>query len=268
MLGTWWRERPHVIRQVDYAPYRGEGFRPMKVTAEVIACTGKQVTRYEPIGHPEILDAILDVAQGRLKPTEFADHFGLLGYNYVVPRENACPGGDPLGWFLAHAQTARTIATLIELMQEARSQESTRRLATYLREEILDGPYALAGQIVRIPFKSVSSTVFRALGIVRYLMNENLGETRRQFQMTEKRGLRTIFVFRNLAQVIYWQLADRLANRSLRRCQECGRIFTHPNARMRFCPPAKGQTISPCKSRWNVREFRRRQRKRKTKKGK
>jgi hypothetical protein len=199
------------------------------------------------------------VAQGKTKPVEFANRFGLLGYNYIVPRENSCKGGDPLNWFLAHAHTVYTIAELIERVKEARESDGGRRhLANYLREEITDGPYALGGWVTRVRFQqSPTSPVLAANGVLRYLLNANLGETGRRLTAT---GLRTIFAFRALVQVIYWQLADQIGKSSIHRCAECGRIFTGANSRSRFCPPSGGKKISACKSRWNVREFRKKKR--------
>jgi hypothetical protein len=254
LLGEWWRQPPHVIREETYMPYRGEGAAPSIVKADVLVPGGKRIARYDPNAEAGLLNAALDVAQVKLKPAHFADRFGLLGYNYVVPRVNVCKGGDPLNWFLAQVSTVRVAAELIERLAEAHESIGGRRfLADYLKDEIPDGPYALGGWVTELRFQQSSrSPILVANGILRYLLNANLGETGRRIQIVAS-GPRTVFTFRALIEVIYWQLADLMDKSAIRRCVECGRIFTGTNSRIRFCPPASGQTISPCKSRFNVR---------------
>jgi hypothetical protein len=254
LLGVWWRQPPHELRRGTHAPYRGEGVRSAKVPAEVIAPTGRRTERYYPVEELGLLNALLDVAQGKLKPLVFADRFGLLGYNYLVPLENRCKDGDPLNWFFAQAHTIHMLAELIKYVQDA--QTGDRYLGVYLRDEISNGPFALGGKVVETRFRTATrSPIIAANGIIRYLINANLSTTGRLLQ-SSSRGLRTIFTFQALVQVIYWQLADQIGKSSIHRCTECGRIFSHSNIRARFCPPQGGNKISACKSRWNVREFR------------
>jgi hypothetical protein len=257
LLGEWWRQPPHLICEGMYAPYRGEGVKPSIVKADVLVPRGKRIARYDPNAEAGLLGALLDIAQNKLKPVEFADQFGLLGYNYIVPRENVCKDGDPLNWFLAQARTVQVAAELIGRLGEAQESDGGRRfLAEYLKDEIGDGPYSLGGRVTEIRFQQSSrSPILVANGILRYLLNANLGETGRRIQIVAS-GPRTVFTFRALIEVIYWQLADQIGKDAIRRCAECGRIFTGANSRIRFCPPASGQTISPCKSRFNVRRHR------------
>jgi hypothetical protein len=238
-------------------PYRGEGVKSSIVKADVLVPVGKRIIRYDPNAKGGLLNGLLGVAQDKLRPVEFADQFGLLGHNYIVPRENVCKGGDPLNWFLAQASTVRVAAELIERLAEARESAGGRRfLAEYLKNEIGDGPYALGGRVAEIRFQQASrSPILVANGILRYLLNANLGETGRRIQIVAS-GPRTVFTFRALIEVIYWQLADQIGKGAILRCAECGRIFTCANSRIRFCPPASGQKISPCKSRFNVRRHR------------
>jgi hypothetical protein len=262
LLGTWWRQPPHVIQPERFAPYRSEGVRPVASIGDVLAPTGTRTIQYEPMAETNLLNALLDVAQRKIKPIEFANRFGLLGYNYLVPTENRCKGGDPLNWFIAQAQTVYTATELIARVQEAQESTGGRlHLVNYLREEITDGPYALGGRVSRIARPGFRNPILVANGFLRYLINANLGDTGRRLQSTES-GIRTIFTFRALVQVIYWQLADQLGKSSIHRCVECGRIFTHSNIRARFCPPVGSKKISSCKSRWNVREFRRKKQRR------
>jgi hypothetical protein len=260
LFSEWWRKHPYVIRKGTYTPYRGEGLKPVSTDTKVLVPTGKRIQRYAPIQKTELLNALLDVAQERATPVEFANRFGLLGYNYEVPRENYCEGGDPLDWFAAQAHTVRTLAELIERLGEAKESTGGRRhLANYLKEELTTGPYALGGRVAEISFsRSATNPVMEATGIARYLLNANLGEVGRRLMAS---GLRSIFTFRSLAQVLHWQLADQIGQSSIHRCAECGRIFIATNLRSRFCPPSGGKKISACKSRWNVRKFRKKQRK-------
>jgi len=258
LLGTWWRQPPHVVRKVEYAPYKEHDVRLVTVQADVLAATGDRTTFYSPREEPGLLTALLDVAQEKLKPVAFADRYGLLGYNYIVPQANRSKGGDPLAWFIAHARTALLVSDLILCLKEARESSGGRRnLANYLAE-IPDGPFALGGWVGEIRLRTGSSNpILAATGILRYLLNANLGSTGRRLQSSE-RGLRTVFTFRALIEVVYWELADQVGQSEIHRCRECGRIFVHANKKASYCPPTGGQKTSRCKSRWLVREFRKR----------
>lgn len=276
LVGEWWRLPPYAVRLRSYAPYQGEGLRPVRVRASALVSMGDQTPAEDPTSvEPPIplrarwydpvtermglLNALLDVAQGRLKPKSFADRFGLLGYNFLVPPEYRCKGGDPLDWFLAQARTVCVLTALAGLVRVARASTAERmELAKFLAREISNGPYALGGRVVTTMLRAKhSNPVSAASGILRWLINENLGDTRRRIQSLGQH-FRTIFVFRALVEVVYWQLADQLDKSSIHRCRECGRVFVHPNRRLRFCPPEGKKKISRCKSRWNVRRFRKR----------
>jgi hypothetical protein len=267
LLGLWWRKPPYEIRRATYAPYRGPGVRPVPEEAQVLACapSDKPGEWTEPTVEPGLLNALLDVGQGRLKPVAFADRFGLLGYNELVPDENRCKGGEPLDWFRAQALTALTVVELIDHLEEAKESAGGRRhLANYLKEELTNGPYTLGGKVAEVMIQG-SSPIITANSILRCLLNANLGDAGRRLQMRNGE-LRTIFTFHALVQVIYWQLADQIGKSSIRRCAECGRVFTSSNVRSRFCLPVGGKKISACKSRWNVREFRKKKKRSRRKK--
>ncbi len=294
LVGMWWRKAPYAVRKREYAPFQAEGVRGQKVKADIVVPTrpltdwekfvlngidppldvvptGDEGEWYAPMEEPSLLGALIDVGQGRLKPLEFANGFGLLGYDKLVPPANRC-GGDPLDWFMAHARTVLTVAGLIRGLKQARDG-GPHSLAWYLQEKITKEPLVLGGRTPkemwfqlkarttgarseRLPRRLVQNTI----AIVRYLLNENLGITERRLQFTEQRGLRTVFAFRALIHAIYWQLADQLGQNSIHQCAGCGRIFIHSNVRARFCPPDAGKTISRCKSLWNVRAHRKRKR--------
>ena len=285
LLGTWWRKPPYVLRRGSYLRHRGQGARPAKIVADILSPkreptewerfylegleppldvvpTGDEGEWYAPVEQPGLLGALLDVGQGHLKPTQFADRFGLLGYDQLVPSQNRC-AGDPLDWFMAHTRTVHVIAQLILLLKKLRDKSPGARAALSKYEaKIPDGPYAMGSRVSTIPLRRMSfsgSPVKAAIGIVQYLLNENLGPTARRLRSIETGGLRSVFTFRALIDVIYWQLADQLGRGSIHRCKECGRIFTNPNTKADYCPPTRGKKISRCKSRWNVREFRKRQ---------
>lgn len=262
-LGRWWKQPPHILHKEIYAPYRGAGVLPSKINGDVIYPDGKRVEWYEPTDREDLLESLFDVAQGLSKPTSFADQFGLLGYNYIVPEENQCKGGDPLEWFVAQAQTVYVMAILIGLLERAKESERGRKeLATYLEKELPNGPYALGGHVVHCRYRGSDNPIPRAMSILEQFLNTNLGETRRRLDRVAASDFRSVFTFRALIEVVYWKLADQIGGSSIRRCRECGRLFISRNSKLRFCAPEGPKTISPCKSRWNVRQYRKRQKKR------
>jgi hypothetical protein len=292
LLGTWWRKPPYTIKRGSYVPSRGEGMRAKETKADILTPERKPTERerfqLEGIEPPldvvppgdegewygpaerrgEILDALLEVAEDRLKPVDFANRFGLLGYSDLAPAPNRCvPWGDPLRWFLAHAQTVHVAANLIARLGEVKANpRATSLLAEYLTNDIPIGSYALGARIVDLPWvrklKLPPNPVQEAGIILRELLNRNLGHTRRQVEL-RKGGFHAAFTFRALIEVVYWELADQLGKSSLHRCLECKRIFISSNPRARFCPPAEGKKISRCKSLWNVRRFRKKHQRRK-----
>jgi hypothetical protein len=262
-LGKWWKQAPHILRKETYAPYRGAGLHPTNIEDNVVVPTGKRVEWYEPTEEEGLLEALFDVTQGLRKPIGFADQFGLLGYNYIVPEENQCKGGDPLRWFIAQAHNVYVMAILIEMVQRAKESQSGRReLAIYLKKELPHGPYAFGGHVVQCSYRGDGNPILRALGILQQFLNANLGDTARRLHRVAGNSFRSVFTFKALIQVIYWKLADQIGGNSIRRCRECGRIFIARNSRLQFCPAEPPKTISPCKSRWNVREYRNRVHKR------
>ncbi len=259
-LGEWWRRPPYAIRTEIYTPYRGEGLRPINAKTNVLVSTGKQQPiRYDPAEQAQqLLTVLLDVAQQKAKPVEFANRFGLLGYNYLVPEQNKCSGGDPLPWFMAHVYTVYVLATLTTRIRDAKEQQRTEKLRQYLAKDIPLGPYALGGQVTNIYLRTGSTKpVLAALGILRYLLNANLDGTGYQLRLTGH-GLNNFFSFRCLSQVIYWQLANQIGKGSIHRCLECGRVFSCSNPRTKFCLTAPGKKSSTCGSRYNMRKQRKR----------
>jgi len=287
LTGEWWRQPPYYIIDGHYAPYRGQGLAPQIIKAKILrgtakkgpsldvgfdsseeglsdpknlmALLGEQAEWYSPVEEPGLLDALVDVGQSKLKPPEFANRYGLLGYNRIVPLKNRC-GGDPLDWFLAQAHSVYIAARLIEHLKEVQESRRSRPLLVEFISEMPWGPYALGGREVRIPFSNIwnlHDPLKSAHGILDQLINGNLGVFCRRLQLRHP-GFRSLFEFQALIHVVWWKLADLVGTSAICRCQECGRIFTCSNPRTRFCPPDKGRTISRCKTRANVREFRKR----------
>jgi hypothetical protein len=260
-FGEWWKQPPHAIRKVVYAPYRGEHLPSVRSSADALVPIGNREIRYTPTNQKGLLGAFLEVAQNRATPVSFVNRFGLLGYNFLVPEQNKCKeGGDPIPWFLAHARTVYVLASLTNLIKSIKERsEARKKLATYLAELPL-GPYAQGGRVIKMDLSTRSSKpLLSALGIIRTLTNPNLGDTGYRIQWTA-RGLNNFFSFQALIQVIYWQLAHEFDSRLIIRCCECGRIFVSHNPRTQFCLPEGAKKISPCKSKWNTRNTRRRQR--------
>jgi hypothetical protein len=293
LLGTWYRNPPYVLKRGSYLRYREVDpssalivRTPEKITTDILTPerepteweyfelrgipppggvipTGGEGEWYAPAEEPGLLGAFLDVGGGRLNPTKFADKFGLLGYNQLVPNENKC-AGDPLDWFMAHARTVHVIAELTNLLKKVQQRKiAPAKLADY-ESKIPDGPYALGATVALIPLQQkAEKPVPVAIGTLQHLLNANLGSTARKLQMTEVGGLRNAFTFRALVEVVYWQLADQLVKGSIHQCKECQRIFMSRDPRAEFCPPDPGKKTSRCKSLWTVHRFREKQRNKK-----
>jgi hypothetical protein len=67
---------------------------------------------------------------------------------------------------------------------------------------------------------------------------------------------RSVFKFKALIQLIYWQVADWINGERLRACEECQTIFFASDDRQRFCPPPQGINESRCARRARMRALR------------
>lgn len=271
LRGTWDVRAPYVTEQRRYRRIRGvevdlmrSGVVPRKgktVTEAALVAKGNRVITYAPAEVAgELLGGLVDLAQERVTPTDFANRFGYMGYNELVPSEYRC-GGEPLNWLLAHARTLFVAFHVIHLVNPARRSELHRKkLAEYIRNELPYGPYAQLGWIFQVPALrgSAGSSVMAANNVLRYLINPNIDTVGRQL-IADGTELKSIFVFQAPIQVAYWHLTSLIGKQSLRRCKECHRVFIDERNNVKFCLPAPGKKISRCKARFNIRKMRKHQ---------
>ena len=101
-----------------------------------------------------------------------------------------------------------------------------------------------------------------SLEIVKDILNRNLTGVARQIivelQDDGELGFSTLFRPENLADCVYWHLADAAAGGWVRRCADprCGAFFLARNRRVKYCPPPMGilgDGVSPCMNRAKVR---------------
>ncbi len=213
---------------------------------------------YAPSVDPSIPGEFAKVHYGKLTIEDFASMFGLLGYSHLVAVQDRV-GGDPVRWIRAHARTVATLLELIGLLEE----ENESLLKEYLCE-LPTGPHGYAGVIRNQEFYATVNwpkfPAATAIGLANTFLNPNIAGIRRQ--VFEVRGhARSYFTFRAMIEAIYWQLADKLENGGIRRCEECKRFFVARDKRQRYCPPPDGLKRSRCASRFNVTQFRERRKK-------
>lgn len=109
-----------------------------------------------------------------------------------------------------------------------------------------------------------------ALWIVAHTLNKNLTGVSRFLQVEHqedgRRGFTSLFTPRNLADCVYWHLADSAAGGWVRRCADtrCGAFFVAKDERVKYCPPPMGhEGVSPCMNRAKQRKHREKRKKKK-----
>ncbi len=271
LRGTWHVRAPYVIERRKYQRVRWEdvhmtgvghkNFRGLKSSAkfaDVIVAKGKQYSDYAP-GEvaKELLQALLDLAQGKLSPIKLANRFGYMGYNATVPYQNRCDG-EPLDWLFAHANTLFVASRLVDLVNKARHSESGRKKLDEYMRNLPEGPYVIKeGYRVSVPALGGSgkNAVIAANNVLQYLLNPNIGHVGR-YLFGESVELKSIFVFRAPIDVTYWYLASLIGKQTLRECKQCHRVFIEERRGVKYCLPEPGKKISKCKSLFNVRKSR------------
>jgi hypothetical protein len=106
--------------------------------------------------------------------------------------------------------------------------------------------------IVRL-YKPGDAAPVKAKALLKAFLAPNLGAVERGYD--PKTG-RTVFRFKALIQLIYWQLADWIDGGRLRQCAECQTYFFAEDGRQRFCPPPLGVDESRCARRARMRALR------------
>jgi len=98
--------------------------------------------------------------------------------------------------------------------------------------------------------------------IILRLVNPNLKGIGRQLapEGMGGEGLRNIFQFQAPIEVAYWHLTTLIGKQPFKQCRECNRFFIHEGS-AKFCLAIPPKTISRCKSRFNVRLMRARNKK-------
>ncbi len=195
----------------------------------------------------------------------FYRDFGLLGYTSLSgqPHRVKCPDGRPelregdrIDWVLAHVVN---VGLILALAHERRAALD-RRLATISAEAARLRIPTVAPSFVSLSFDVAeaqhdASPLEVARRLLAELLNPNLVGVARMYD-AEADVPR--FHFRALIEVLYWQLADRLAGRTqIRRCP-CGALFFAQDPRQKHCPPRPGRRESACTKRFNMRRLRRR----------
>lgn len=249
---------------------------------------------YLPFSEEGLPDAFARISSGEIKPLEFAAEYGELGFSRLVRRKllpdfSAClpktdewqaahgayrqyrdaafaaarnlPDGDPLEWLMGHSRTAAFCIQFIGLLEDGD--------AVAIREELesipAHKPFARRDQLFRLPVRDWRESLKRqpASVVIRpqlhHIINENIAGVRREF-ITDPFCLRTdSFFFGTTIEAVYWQLADKMESKMVRRCEECKRFFVARDKRQTYCPALPGSTRSRCSARKNVRNFRDRQ---------
>jgi len=207
---------------------------------------------------------------------KFVHRYGLLGYRQAWRREEQAgvvaqypqseqaeqpkAPGDPFGWFVAHAQTVKLVLGLIGALDESDTEvrkQFESRPEFEVGKSLISYRYARRGYLDRWKSRVMSNEPrFIALSIVRNVLDANLSGISRCLKVEgrdEKSEILThLFQPRNLADAVYWHLADAAVGGWVRRCADpkCGAFFVAKNVRVKYCPPPKGyEEVSLCMNR-------------------
>jgi hypothetical protein len=265
-----------------------------RVAKGLLHHVGNDVKRtYMPFSEPGLPTALARISSEEVTPLEFASVYGELGFSRLVrralsPEFSAClpktdewkmahagyrgyrdaiwaacrglPEGDPLDWLMAHSRTVALCLQFIGLL------ESGDEMA--IREEVeciqAHKPYAKRAQLIRLPVREWRESLKRhsASVIIRpqlcHLITENIAGVRREFITDPFNSHADSFFFGSTIEAVYWQIADKMEAKMVRRCDECHRFFVARDKRQRYCPALPGSTRSRCSSRLNVNNHRER----------
>jgi CGNR zinc finger len=250
----------------ELEPSRAQGFAMLwavfgdyEITDGVLRRAHDEMVRcYAPLTHREIPGELSKLKRGdEAAVIRFAKLYGPLGYAMLVPTgEN--PGGDPVEWIWAHAETLAICSHLTHLLQE----DQTEKVKPYLHS-LPSWPIivrAMKGTVspLGIAYDEKDSVQLAHL-VRRNLINANIDGI--YPQPAEDGGKdRIVFRFRALIEVAYWHLANAIVTGHVKRCEspDCGALFVQTDPRERYCPPRFRQRESSCAVRARVRRFRER----------
>src|ERR1700746_620570 len=182
-VGGWIASRHHSLRPDGVLVGRGKNGAPCPIR--------------------DAAQQLVFVDPGVVRPIEFANAFGLLGYPRVAREENR-HGGDPLKWVMAHAHTAAAVLELIGVYQSAQGNQAVRDL---------EGLFADNDKVVPPPqiiFLKAMSARDKAYHYLRALVNPNIRHVHREFGPfhTSRGPGPSLIRPRALFEAIYWQMAD------------------------------------------------------------
>jgi hypothetical protein len=209
---------------------------------------GKGINR-SPRPIAETCQQLAFVARGIVDPVDFANAFGLLGHSLIVANPDDRRGGDPLDWFMAHANTVAMIIKLIGIYNSGDRVDRFQIKAPIAYGEKIDRP----AEILLLPKASMRLYAYKYL---QQLLNPNLEHVHLFFPAEPApMFLKT----RALVDAVYIQLGHypNYQQTLVRRCEDCGEFFVGADPRQRHCPPPLSSTRSRCASRKNTRNFRR-----------
>ncbi len=244
---------------------------------------------YLPMARPELPRELAKAATGDDDDIlAFTRRYGLLGYmqawSFPVEEagitwifgedsEQAAPGlapGDPVASFVGHAKTVQLVLNLIgalgagdgavrehvELLKVVRGEHGG------IRDEVIGYDAAQRGYLrpVQCDMSVGGEPRHVALRIIEHVLNANLPGISRQLSVQPQEdgelGFESLFEPHNLADCVYWHLADAAAGGWVRRCADprCQAFFVAQSARVQYCPPPRGyRGVSPCMNRTKVR---------------
>jgi hypothetical protein len=205
---------------------------------------------------------------------QFVRPFGLLGYTVLSGRPHRTGKflrmADDLAWTLAHVRNVDRILRLhksrfgeLDQLIGALDKRSMRtRKEGQLTWSRHPQPITLQVPLVHEPWQAGIASIFLDGGdnepmavqrrLVAALLNPNLAGISRQYGAL--RGVPE-FRCRALIEALYWQLADKLGEFTIRTCK-CGALFFPTDERQKFCPPPDGRNESLCAKKFYMRRFR------------
>mgnify|MGYP000867376666 CR=1 FL=1 len=238
----------------------------------------KKESLYLPMGRPELPGEFARLAdEDEEKVLAFVRRYGLLGYHCALrfPYEvisadkmkmyNYESPGDPLNWVFAHAKAVNLIMHLAEalnrpdelkirlerlLVEEDLPSGQKRHFVSYLRPQ---RAFGLPGH-ARTSIELMGGYKKTAIHIITDIINENLTGIARNLEMEWKEedndyGIVSFFSFRNLMDCIYWLISDAIVGGKVRSCEYCGKPFTAPDDKTKYCPPLQWEKVSRCMNR-------------------
>ena len=151
---------------------------------------------------------------------EFVDRYGLLGFSSAGKTAAARfsnPGAvekDPLSWFVSHARTVQTALQLLGSLTEGDDTilDRVNSLTEMNEDESKRISYAVARRGDLLPVRKkvyADEPRLMVLAAIAGILNKNLSGVSRWVGVSENcQELESSFVPTNLADMVYWHLAD------------------------------------------------------------